>query len=188
MASFSSSDVALLLRNPVSGKRTILKHVCDNGMLTGPNLRGQVPGVFVKLLGGAGFELDSLFSGLAGATAEDSLEDFLGCVIRERRELAGMQPRHIWLYYRNGTVPPKQADILVTMLRNPHVEQADFPTLRDFLSGQTLRCHYFVALVPSLSALASLALEPVTGVRDVCVLASLSCHVLQRFAVAYHYH
>ena len=144
-------------------------------MRTGPNLRGQVPGVFVKLLGGAGFELDSLFSGLAGASAEDSLEDFLGCVIRERRELSGMQPRHVWLYYRNGMVPPKQADILTTMLCTPHIEQADFPTLRDFLSGQTLRYHYFVALVPSLSALAP---ESTTGVHDVCGLALLSSHVL----------
>lgn len=122
-------------------------------MLTLHNDHAQIPNVFVKVLGEAGVELDSLFSRLAGATAEDSLEDFLGCIIRDRYELVGKQPRHIRLFYRNGSTPPTQADILKTMLRDPHVEQADFPTLRDFLAGHSLSgcSHFFVALVLSLS-------------------------------------
>lgn len=96
-------------------------------------------------------QLDYMFTRLTCANAEDSYEDFLSSISRERTELVTIQPRHMKLYYRNALLPLKQLDILTSLIVDSCVEQADFPTLRDFLSGKSPN-HYFVVLVPSISA------------------------------------
>ena len=107
----------------------------------------------MKLLGWRGQEIDTIFTRLTGAFVEATLEELLGGIIKERaKKLENCEITDIKLFYRNAATPPKQADILTSMVvdSNPHIEQADFPTLRDFLAGQTRPNHYFVALVPSL--------------------------------------
>ena len=118
----------------------------------------QLRNVYVKLLEWSGQEIDMLFTRLTGAFEEATLEDFLSCIIREREELSGKQPRHVRLFYRNAIVPPTQKDILTSIIAsNPHIEQANFFTLRDFLGGQTLLNHYFVAQVRFLDVGSSLS-------------------------------
>ena len=107
----------------------------------------------MKLLGWRGQEIDTIFTRLTGAFVEATLEELLGGIIKERaKKLENCEITDIKLFYRNAATPPKQADILTNMITdsNPHIEQADFSTLRDFLAGHTRPNHYFVALVPSL--------------------------------------
>lgn len=116
------------------------------------------PDLFVKVLGERGFEIDSLFSKLDGATVHDSLEEFLGRIIQQRAELCGKQPRHVQLFYRSRSRPPTHRDIVTSMIVNPHIEEVEFPSLGMFLSGQSPR-HYFVAVVQSIKPSTALAIS-----------------------------
>lgn len=107
------------------------------------------PVLFVKVYGERGSEIDYLFSRLDGATDRDSLGEFIGQVIQQRAELRGKEPRHVQLFYRSAARPPTHTDIVTSMIVNRHIEEAEFPSLGQFLSGQSPR-HYFVAVVESI--------------------------------------
>ena len=54
------------------------------------------------------------------------------------------------------------------MIVDPHIEQADFSSLREYILGQTYTNHYFVAHVPTFSLVPERARE--CGRRDIADL------------------